>query len=60
MEITYYVNGSMASKKEAEWYFGKKFVKNTTEAAKLLSEVTKQREFKNWQDGTGYLTIKTN
>lgn len=58
MEITYYINGTITNRKEAEWYFGKKFVKNTTEAAKLLSEVTKQREFKNWQDGTGYLTIK--
>lgn len=58
MEITYYTNHVMTTKSMTEWYFGKKFVKNTTEAATLLSEVTKQREFKYWQDGTGYLTIK--
>ena len=54
--MTYYTNHAMTTKSLTEWYFGKKFVAKATAQFKASGK----KEIKVWQDGTGYLTIKTN
>lgn len=58
MTISYKTNGKLCTKSLTEWYFGKTFVKNLTEASTKICKTTGQTTFKYWQDGTGYLTIE--
>ena len=55
--MTYKTNGKLTTKSTTEWFFGKKFVEQMTRMAKDLQKTTGKKEFKFWQDGTGYLTI---
>ncbi len=57
---TYKTNHAATTKSLTEWYFGKAFVKNMTAKAKRESKKTGKKEFRFWQDGTGYLTITLN
>ena len=57
MEITYFTNGVITSKSMAEWFFGKKTVANLTASALRQHKRTNEKNFKFWQDGTGYLGI---
>lgn len=53
MTITYKTNAAYTTKSLTEWYFGKNFVrKATNEAIK-----SGKREYRTWQNGTGYLTV---
>lgn len=56
MELTYKTNHAYATKSLTEWYFGKKFVTETTK--KLVA--SGKKEIKVFQQGTGFLTIKIN
>ncbi|MBQ7036590.1 MAG: hypothetical protein IJN74_03765 [Clostridia bacterium] len=58
MEITYYTNGVITSKSLAEWFFGTKTVENSTASAVQQNKNTGEKNFKFWQDGTGYLGIQ--
>lgn len=58
MEIIYRTNGVITTASLTNWYFGTKVVKNLTSAAEREFKKTGKREFKFWQDGTGYLTIE--
>lgn len=58
MEIIYRTNGVITTTSLTNWYFGTKTVNNLTNAAKSEFKKTGKREFKFWQDGTGYLTIE--
>lgn len=58
MEIIYRTNGVITTTSLTNWYFGSKVVKNLTNAAEHEFKKTGKREFKFWQDGTGYLTIE--
>ena len=50
-------NSAETTRSLTEWYFGKDFVeKKTIEAEKAFRE-TGNKEFRFWQEGTGYLTI---
>ena len=55
--INYFTNRTKTSKSLTEWYFGKKFVSESTKTAKQKSKKTGESTFKFWKDGTGYLTI---
>lgn len=54
MEIIYKTNHAYTSKNLTEWYFGKKFVKQTVDQLKASGK----SEVKVFQPGTGFLTIK--
>ena len=54
---TYKINHAVTTKSLTEWFFGKTFVTSMTVKAKRESKKTGQKEFRFWQDGTGYLTI---
>ena len=56
MELTYFTNHAMTTKSLTEWYFGKKFVKQTVDQLKASGK----GEVKVFQPGTGFLTIKAN
>ena len=56
--MTFKTNSSLTTKSMTEWYFGKKFVAEKTTEAKRMNKKTGKTEFRFWQDGTGYLTIK--
>lgn len=56
--MTFKTNSSLTTKSMTEWYFGKKFVAEKTAEAKRMNKKTGKTEFRFWQDGTGYLTIK--
>ena len=58
--IIYKVNGVDSEQSSAEWYFGKKFVEDSTTSAQQQKRLTGKKEFKFWQKGTGYLTITLN
>ena len=58
--MTYYTNHAATTKSMTEWYFGKAFVSSMTAKAKRESKKTGKTEFRFWQDGTGYLTIRFN
>ena len=58
MKITYKTNSAETTKSLTEWFFGKATVKNLTESAKRMHSRSGQTEFRFWQDGTGYLTIR--
>ena len=58
MTITYKTNHAQTTKSLTEWYFGKKTVANLTASAKRMHEKSGGTEFRFWQDGTGYLTIR--
>lgn len=58
MEIIYRTNGVITTTSLTNWYFGTKTANNLTNAAKREFKKTGKREFKFWQDGTGYLTIE--
>lgn len=60
MTITYKTNHVETTKSLTEWYFGKQTVTRHTAAAKRMHEKTGETEFRFWQDGTGYLTIRVN
>lgn len=55
--ITYSTNSKITEKSLAEWYFGKAFIASKTAKAKRENRKTGEKEFRFWQDGTGYLTI---
>ena len=57
MTINYKTNGSYCTKSLTEWYFGKGFVKNATNAAIAENKVSGKCQYKAWQNGTGYLTV---
>lgn len=57
-KIIYKVNGVQVTTHMAKWYFGKAFVSRLTVSALRMNEESGRSEFKCWQDGTGYLTIK--
>lgn len=58
MTITYKTNHAMTSKSSTEWYFGKAFVKEATAKALREYKKTGTAEYRVWQDGTGYLTVR--
>ena len=58
MTITYKTNHACTSKSLTEWYFGKQTVANLTATAKRMHKKSGKSEFRFWQDGTGYLTIR--
>lgn len=51
-------NHACTSKSLTEWYFGKQTVANLTATAKRMHKKIGETEFRFWQDGTGYLTIR--
>ena len=58
MTITYKTNHACTSKSMTEWYFGKQTVANHTATTKRMHKKSGETEFRFWQDGTGYLTIR--
>lgn len=58
MTITYKTNHATTSKSTTEWFFGKKFVKSSTDTLMKLNKADGRKQLKVWQDGTGYLTIE--
>ena len=56
--MTFKTNHSQTTQSMTEWFFGKKFVAEKVAEAKRLNKKTGKNEFRFWQDGTGYLTIK--
>ena len=58
MTITYKTNAATTTKSMTEWFFGKEVVKNLTASALRMNKKTGKTEFRFWQDGTGYLTIR--
>ena len=58
--MTYYTNHAATTKSMTEWYFGKTFTKTATAKAAREHKRTGKTEFRFWQDGTGYLTIRFN
>ena len=56
--MTFKTNHSQTTQSMTEWFFGKKFVAAKMAEAKRLNKKTGQTEFRFWQDGTGYLTIR--
>ena len=56
--MTFKTNHSQTTQSMTEWFFGKKFVTEKVAEAKRLNKKTGKNEFRFWQDGTGYLTIK--
>lgn len=58
MKITYTTNGSATTKSLTEWFFGAKTVSSLTAAVKRMYKASGKREFRFWQDGTGYLGIR--
>lgn len=60
MTITYKTNHATTTKSLTEWYFGKAFVKSATAKALRESAKTGTAEYRVWQDGTGYLTVRVN
>ena len=56
--MTYYTNHAATTKSLTEWYFGKNFTKSATAKATREHKKTGATEFRFWQDGTGYLTIR--
>lgn len=50
-------NSAQTTRSLTEFFFGKKFVaQKITEAEKAFKE-TGKKEFRFWQEGTGFLTI---
>ena len=58
MTITYKTNAATTTKSMTEWFFGKETVRNLTESALRMNKKTGAKEFRFWQGGTGYLTIR--
>ena len=58
MTITYKTNAATTTKSMTEWFFGKEVVRNLTASALRMNKKTGKKEFRFWQDGTGYLTIR--
>lgn len=58
MTIIYKTNGVLTSTSLTEWYFGKKFVSQSTKLAQKDFSKTGKATTKVWQNGTGYLTIE--
>ncbi len=58
MNIIYKTNGCKTTKSLTEWYFGKKFVKEQTEAAMQVKENLGIDTWRVFQEGTGYLAIE--
>ena len=56
--MTFKTNHSQTTQSMTEWFFGKKFVAAKIAEAKRMNKKSEQREFRFWQDGTGYLTIQ--
>ncbi len=56
--MTFKTNSGWTTKSMTEWYFGKKFVAEKAAEAKRMNKKTGKTEFRFWQKGTGYLTIK--
>ncbi len=56
--ITYKTNSAVTSKSMTEWYFGKKYVSSMTRNAQDEQQKTGKSEFRFFQAGTGFLTIK--
>ena len=50
-------NSTVTTRSLTEWFFGKDFVKEKTLEAEKASRETGKKEFRFWQEGTGYLTI---
>ena len=50
-------NSTVTTRSLTEWFFGKDFVKEKTLEAEKASKETGKKEFRFWQEGTGYLTI---
>lgn len=56
--ITYKTNSAVTSKGMTEWFFGKKYVSSMTSKAQDEQKKTGKSEFRFFQAGTGFLTIK--
>ena len=50
-------NSTVTTRGLTEWFFGKDFVKEKTLEAEKAFRETGKKEFRFWQEGTGYLTI---
>lgn len=58
--ITYKTNSAVTTKSMTEWYFGKKYVSSMTRMAQEDQKKTGKSEYRFFQAGTGFLTIKFN
>lgn len=58
--IVYKTNSAVTTKSMTEWYFGKKYVSSMTRKAQEEQQKTGKSEFRFFQAGTGFLTIKLN
>lgn len=53
MTIAFKTNGHYTDRSLTEFYFGKAFVAASIKAARKAPN----KEYRIWQDGTGYLTV---
>lgn len=57
MKTTFKTNSAATTKSLTEWYFGKRFVAQCQKEAENAYKKSGKKEFRFWQNGTGYLTI---
>ena len=50
-------NSTVTTRGLTEWFFGKDFVEKKIHEAEKAFRETGKKEFRFWQEGTGYLTI---
>ncbi len=55
--MRFMTNGAETTRSLTEFYFGKRFVARKIVESEKQSRQTGEKQFRFWQNGTGYLTI---
>ena len=55
--MRFMTNGAETTRSLTEFYFGKRFVARKIVESEKQARQTGEKQFRFWQNGTGYLTI---